>query len=140
VKRFSVTGAKHDSCLPLRSSGLVVGTCSMRRLWHSRWPQIPRNLNRSPTTWPRYSQKIRSFDVTICQRFARAQLALNHRDGAKAIDTLRDASLYELMTPANPTLLLEMYPVSSAAKRTYRHIRAAKQRLNSRKFSSIAAL
>jgi hypothetical protein len=70
----------------------------------------------------------------------RAQLALNHKDGAKAIDTLRDASLYELMMPANPTLLLEMYPVSSAAKRTYRHIRAAKQRLNSRKFSSIAAL
>jgi DNA-binding winged helix-turn-helix (wHTH) protein/Flp pilus assembly protein TadD len=41
----------------------------------------------------------------------RAQLALNHKDGAKAIDTLRVASPYELMTPANPTLLLEMYPV-----------------------------
>jgi tetratricopeptide (TPR) repeat protein len=41
----------------------------------------------------------------------RAQLALNHKDGAKAIDTLRAASPYELMTPANPSLLLEMYPV-----------------------------
>jgi DNA-binding winged helix-turn-helix (wHTH) protein/predicted Zn-dependent protease len=41
----------------------------------------------------------------------RAQLALNHKDGAKAIETLRVASPYELMTPANPTLALEMYPV-----------------------------
>jgi tetratricopeptide (TPR) repeat protein len=41
----------------------------------------------------------------------RVQLALNHKDGAKAIDTLRAASPYELMTPANPSLLLEMYPV-----------------------------
>jgi eukaryotic-like serine/threonine-protein kinase len=41
----------------------------------------------------------------------RAQLALNHKDAAKAIETLRVASPYELMTPASPVLLLELYPV-----------------------------
>jgi serine/threonine protein kinase/tetratricopeptide (TPR) repeat protein len=41
----------------------------------------------------------------------RAQLALNHKDAAKAIETLRAASPYEWMTPGNPTLFLELYPV-----------------------------
>jgi DNA-binding winged helix-turn-helix (wHTH) protein/Flp pilus assembly protein TadD len=41
----------------------------------------------------------------------RAQLALNHKDAAKAIETLRTASPYELITPANPALPLELYPV-----------------------------
>jgi tetratricopeptide (TPR) repeat protein len=41
----------------------------------------------------------------------RAQLALNHNDAANAIETLRVASPYELITPANPTLSLELYPV-----------------------------
>jgi len=41
----------------------------------------------------------------------RAQLALNQKNGARAIETLEAASPYELMTPANPTLPLELYPV-----------------------------
>jgi DNA-binding winged helix-turn-helix (wHTH) protein/tetratricopeptide (TPR) repeat protein len=41
----------------------------------------------------------------------RAQVALNHNDAANAIETLRVASPYELITPANPTLSLELYPV-----------------------------
>jgi predicted Zn-dependent protease len=41
----------------------------------------------------------------------RAQLALNHKDAARAIETLQVASPYELITPANPTLSLELYPV-----------------------------
>ncbi len=41
----------------------------------------------------------------------RAQLALNHKDAVKAIETLQVASPYELITPANPTLSLELYPV-----------------------------
>jgi tetratricopeptide (TPR) repeat protein len=41
----------------------------------------------------------------------RAQLALNHNDAANAIEMLRVASPYELMTPANPALSLELYPV-----------------------------
>jgi tetratricopeptide (TPR) repeat protein len=41
----------------------------------------------------------------------RAQLALNQKDSAKAIETLQIASPYELITPANPTLALELYPV-----------------------------
>jgi DNA-binding winged helix-turn-helix (wHTH) protein/predicted Zn-dependent protease len=41
----------------------------------------------------------------------RAQLALNHKDGARAIEALRVASPYELMTAANPTLSLDLYPV-----------------------------
>jgi eukaryotic-like serine/threonine-protein kinase len=41
----------------------------------------------------------------------RAQLALNQKNAARAIETLRAASPYELMTPANATLSLELYPV-----------------------------
>lgn len=41
----------------------------------------------------------------------RAQIALNHKDAARAIETLQVASPYELITPANPTLSLELYPV-----------------------------
>jgi DNA-binding winged helix-turn-helix (wHTH) protein len=41
----------------------------------------------------------------------RAQLALNHRDAAKAIETLRIASPYELLSSANPVLSLSLYAV-----------------------------
>jgi eukaryotic-like serine/threonine-protein kinase len=41
----------------------------------------------------------------------RAQLALNHKDAARAIETLRISSSYELMTSANPLLSLNLYPV-----------------------------
>jgi DNA-binding winged helix-turn-helix (wHTH) protein/tetratricopeptide (TPR) repeat protein len=41
----------------------------------------------------------------------RAQLALNQKNAARAIETLRAASPYELITPANPALPLELYPV-----------------------------
>jgi eukaryotic-like serine/threonine-protein kinase len=41
----------------------------------------------------------------------RAQLALNQKHSARAIETLQIASPYELSTPANPTLSLELYPV-----------------------------
>jgi eukaryotic-like serine/threonine-protein kinase len=41
----------------------------------------------------------------------RAQLALNQKNAARAIETLRAASPYEFMTSANPTLSLELYPV-----------------------------
>jgi tetratricopeptide (TPR) repeat protein len=41
----------------------------------------------------------------------RAQLALNHQDAAKAIDALQIAVPYDLMTPANPVLTVDLYPV-----------------------------
>jgi eukaryotic-like serine/threonine-protein kinase len=41
----------------------------------------------------------------------RAQLALSHQDAAKAIDDLSVAVPYDLMTPANPALAAELYPV-----------------------------
>jgi tetratricopeptide (TPR) repeat protein len=41
----------------------------------------------------------------------RAQLALNHQDAAKAIDALQIAVPYDLMTPANPVLAVDLYPV-----------------------------
>jgi DNA-binding winged helix-turn-helix (wHTH) protein/tetratricopeptide (TPR) repeat protein len=42
----------------------------------------------------------------------RAQLALNTKDAAKAIEMLRvTSSSYELMTPANPLLSLDLYPL-----------------------------
>ena len=41
----------------------------------------------------------------------RAQLALNHQDPAKAIDALQIAIPYDLMTPANPVLAVDLYPV-----------------------------
>jgi eukaryotic-like serine/threonine-protein kinase len=42
----------------------------------------------------------------------RAQLALNTKDAAKAIEMLRvSSSSYELMTPANPLLSLDLYPL-----------------------------
>jgi eukaryotic-like serine/threonine-protein kinase len=40
-----------------------------------------------------------------------ARIALTNKDAAKAIEILRVTSPYDLMTPANPTLFLEMYPV-----------------------------
>ncbi len=43
----------------------------------------------------------------------RAQLALNTKDAAKGIEMLRvsSSSSYELMTPANPLLSLDLYPL-----------------------------
>jgi eukaryotic-like serine/threonine-protein kinase len=43
----------------------------------------------------------------------RAQLELNTKDAAKAIEMLRvsSSSSYELMTPANPLLSLDLYPL-----------------------------
>jgi hypothetical protein len=82
----------------------------MRPPYHWRWPQIPRNLKRSQTTWSDSSRKIPSFGLIICLRFA-PNWALNQKNAARAIETLRAASPYELMTPVNPTLPLELYPV-----------------------------